>query len=82
MFYYAPELILFYTIFGVLIAFIASLISFCHAKSKNKKNPGTYSDTQIKTRKNLLIASSIIAGIILAVLIGNFVLLMFAIAHM
>ena len=65
-----------------VIAFIASLILYCQAKSANKKNPGTYNEMQIKTRRNALIASSVVAGIILSVILGFIILLMTAVAYM
>ena len=52
------------------------------AKSANKKTPGTYNEMQIKTRRNALIASSLVAGIILSVILGFVILLMTAVAHM
>ena len=65
-----------------IISFIASLILYCQAKSANKKAPGTYNEMQLKTRKNALIASSLVAGIILSVILGFVILLMTAVAHM
>lgn len=65
-----------------IIAFIASLILYCQAKSANKKVPGTYNEMQVKTRRNILIASSVVAGIILSVILGFTILLMSAVAYM
>lgn len=65
-----------------IIAFIASLILYCQAKSANKKVPGTYNEMQVKTRRNILIASSVVAGIILSVILGFMILLMSAVAYM
>lgn len=64
------------------VFFIVSLILFLVAKSKNKKSPGTFSASQIKTRKILLIVSGSIAGILLAVIVALAVLLATAIAYM
>ena len=65
-----------------IIAFISSLILYCQAKSANKKVPGTYNEMQVKTRRNILIASSVVAGIILSVILGFMILLMSAVAYM
>jgi len=65
-----------------VICFVVSLISFCIARKRNKEVPGSYSDSQIKTRKIFLIISSVIAGILLAIVIGIIVLLYTAVAFM
>ena len=65
-----------------IISFIASLILYCQAKSANKKAPGTYNEMQLKTRRNMLIASSVATAIVLTVVVGFFVMLMSAVAYM
>lgn len=65
-----------------LIFFLVSLIVFLHAKSANKKSPGTYSANQIINRRVLLIVSSVIAAVFLAVAITIIGLLYMALAHM
>ena len=77
---------MYFLFFGIPAAavmfFAISLFRFCYAKYKNKKNPGSYSVGQIKTRKVLLIVSSVIAGLLAAIIIGFIILLMTAVAFM
>ena len=68
-------------LFAVLF-FGISLFRYLYAKHKNKRTPGTYSDTQIKSRKICLIVSSVIAGILAVVVLAFIGLLMMAVAFM
>ncbi len=68
--------------FLILVSFIISLVLYCTAKIKYKKNPGIYNEMQVKTRRNILIASSVATVIVLAVIVGFFVMLMSAVAYM
>ena len=75
--------ILYYLIPAAAITFfVGSLISYFIAKNKNKQVPGTYSEEQMKTRKICLIASSVIAGLLLIVVLAFIGLLMMAVAFM
>ena len=75
--------ILYYLIPAAAITFfVGSLISYFKAKNKNKQVPGTYSAEQMKTRKICLIASSVIAGLLLIVVLAFIGLLMMAVAFM
>ncbi len=67
---------------AALAFFIVSLVLFLTAKGKNKRFPGTYSPEQMKGRKICLIVSSVIFGILAAVVIGFVCLLMMAVAFM
>ena len=60
---------------GALIFFIVSLVRYIVAKNKNKKVPGTYSESQMKNIKTLLKISSLIAGVMAGVILGFFFLI-------
>ena len=66
----------------ILVSFIITLVLYCIAISKNKKNPDTYDEMQVKIRRNMLIASSVAMLITLAVIVGFFFMLMSAVAYM
>lgn len=65
-----------------LVFFICSLAAFIIAKKKNKTEPDTYTPEQIKTRKILLIVSSVILGFIVAVIVGFIAILATAVIFM
>ena len=61
---------------GALIFFIVSIVRYIVAKNKNKKIPNTYSGSQIKNRKTFLIISAAIAGVLAAVIVCFYFLLL------
>lgn len=62
---------LFYAIpIAAIVFFIVSIILYFSAKNKNKQTPDSYSESQMKNRKTLLTISSVIAGVLAAVVIG------------
>ena len=65
-----------------LIFFISCLTGYLHAKYVNKHRPGTYNERQMKNKMTLLVIASVIAGMLLAVVIGLIVLLFTAVAFM
>ena len=65
-----------------LVFFICSLVAYISAKKKNETAPGTYTPEQITTRKILLIVSSVILGVIVAIVVGFMALLATAITFM
>lgn len=65
-----------------IVFFVVTLVMYYRAKKQNKKNPGTYTEMQIQSRKALLIASSVIFGLIAVVVIGYIALLMMVVAFM
>ena len=67
---------------GAVLFFCISLFRYLHAKHKNKRTPGTYSDAKLKSRKICLIVSSVIAGILAVVVVSFIGLLMMAVAFM
>lgn len=74
---------IFYGIPIAAILFLAiSLYRYVHAKSANKKEPGTFSASEMKKRKILVIVSSVIAGVLALVVIGFAILLYTAVAFM
>ncbi|MBR4292475.1 MAG: hypothetical protein IKT54_02570 [Clostridia bacterium] len=67
---------------AILLFFICSLVAYISAKKKNKASPGTYTPEQITTRKIFLIVSSIILGVIVAIVVGFMALLATAVIFM
>lgn len=67
---------------GALAFFGISLYRFLSAKRRNRQEPGSYGPEEMKRRKTLLIAASVIAGVLLAVVIGFTLLLFMAVAFM
>lgn len=75
--------LIFYSIPLISLAlFIVSLCRYISAKKRNKVAPGTFSDDVIKERKIMLIAMSVILGILVAVFVGFIFLVFSAIAYM
>ena len=75
--------ILFFGIPAVLfVLFGVSLYRYKTAKEENKQNPGTYSPEEMKKRKMMLIIALVIAGILVAVVIGFIALMFMAVAFM
>lgn len=66
----------------VFVLFVISLIRFVAAKSKNKKIPGCFSDSEIKKRKIMLIILSVIVGVFAVIVLGFTALLFMAVAYM
>lgn len=67
---------------AAVLFFLISLICYCRAEHKNKRVPGTYTQSQMATRRMLLVISSVIVGTLAAVVIGFGILLSMAITHM
>ncbi len=75
--------IFFFAIPIILIAlFGISLYRYISARKQNKVAPGTFSDDEIKKRKEMLIAFSVIAGVLAAIVIGIIALMFMAVAFM
>ncbi len=74
---------LFFTIPVVLLTFWGiSIYRYVSAKKRNSKDPETFSPSEMKTRKIVLIIASILAGVFIVIVIGFIVLLFSAIAFM
>jgi len=67
---------------SALVFFAVSLILYIKARRKNKRIPGSYSASQLKTRLILLIVSAVIFGIMALVVVAFFLLLLMAVAFM
>ena len=65
-----------------LILWGVSLYKYLSAKKANKKVPGTISEDELKRRKTMLIVTSVIAAVLVAVIIGFIGLLFLAVAFM
>lgn len=79
---YLTAIMFFSVPIGAIIFFVVSLVLFLSAKSENRHNPDAFSVQKIQTRKILLIVSSVIVGVILAVVITLITLLYMALAYM
>ena len=62
--------------------FIHSSVNYKRIKEENEKNPGTHSDEKIRSYKLRVTVSSIIAGILTAVVVAYGLLMFGAIAFM
>ena len=73
-------------VFGIplasVILFVCSLIRYLDAKGQNRERPGAISPEQMKRLRTQLIISSVILGVLVAVVVGIVVLLYLAIAYM
>lgn len=65
-----------------LVLWGVSLYKYLSAKKANKKAPGTISEDELKRRKTMLIVTSVIAAVLVAVIIGFIGLLFLAVAYM
>ena len=75
--------VIFFAIPVLAIAFLGiSIYRYLHAKKANKVTPNTFSASEIKGRKIMLIISVITAGLLAAIVIGFIALLFMAIAFM
>ena len=67
----------------LIVLFSISLYRYVSAKKQNKVAPGTFSDEEVKNRKVVLIVLSVVAGVLVAIVIGFIALMLFmAVAHM
>lgn len=74
---------LFFTIPVILIVlFGICFYRYVSAKKQNESVPGTFTDDEIKQRKTILIVSSVVAGIPVAVVLGFLALSSMAVAFM
>lgn len=67
---YITETLFFLIPIAAIVFFVVSIILYFSAKNKNKQAPDSFSESQMKTRKTLLTISSVIAGILAAVVVG------------
>ncbi len=75
--------ILFFTIPILLIVFLViSVKRYTSAKKKNVAEPGTFSESEMKSRKAVMVIAIVMASVFLAVVLGLIVLLFMAVAFM
>ena len=67
---------------AAILFFIVSLCLFLSARKQNKQQPGSVSAQTLKKRKIMLIVSSVIAGVLAAIVIVFIALLYMAVAFM
>lgn len=67
---------------AAVIYAIVSIVSYSSAKKANLKNPDTFNAEEMKSRKNSMIISSVVAGVLLAVVIAFACLMFMAVAYM
>jgi hypothetical protein len=80
---YILSQILFYGIpLGALAFFVVSLVRFCGGRKANRLTPGAVPAEEMRVRKIMLVVSSVIVGLLAAVVIGFTVLLYMAVAFM
>lgn len=65
-----------------VIYFISSAVSYNSAKKKNRQNPDTVSEEEMKSRKRSLIISSCLAGFMVVALICVSAMFFVGIAYM
>lgn len=67
---------------AAILFFIVSLCLFFSARKQNKLQPGSVSAQTLRKRKIMLIVSSVIAGVLAAIVIAFIALLYMAVAFM
>lgn len=79
---YLMEFLYFAIPIAAIIFFVVSLCLYLSAKKQNKLQPGSVSAQTLRSRKIMLIVSSVIAGVLAVVVIAFIVLLFMAVAFM
>ncbi len=79
---YLTETILVLIPTAALVGFFVSLFMYLHAKKKNKRVPGSYSERQMKYKGYILGVFSVIAGAMLLAILALVILLYTAVAYM
>ncbi len=75
--------LLFYAVpLAALVFFVVSLVRFIIAKNKYKRFPESFDERNLSKLRMLLIISSVIIGVLLAIVIGFAALLTMAVAYM
>lgn len=78
---YLMEFLYFFIPAAAISWFVVSLCLYLSAK-KNKRQPGSVSSRVMKTRKIMLIVSSVIAGVLAVIVLAFMALLFMAVAFM
>ena len=79
---YLMEFLYFFILAAAISWFVVSLCLYLSAKNKNKRQPGSVSSRVMKTRKIMLIVSSVIAGVLAVIVLAFMALLFMAVAVM
>lgn len=79
---YLMQLLFYLLPIGAIVFFVKSLISYLSARKEYRYGTGSVSLDELKRRKLFLIVSSVIMGVLAAVVIGFLFLLIMAIAYM
>lgn len=79
---YLMEFLYFAIPAAAIIFFVVSLCLYLAAKKQNKRQPGSVSLQTLKSRKIMLIVSSVIAGVLAAIVIAFIALMFMAVAFM
>ena len=80
---YIISQLFFYGIPVVSVLFFGVILyRYCYAKYRNKRTAGSYGEDELKLRRNILILSAVILGVLLAAVIGFSLLLLMAVAFM
>lgn len=66
----------------VIIFFLVSLSKYRAAKARCAQEPTSADQKELKKRKTILIAASVIAGVLVAIVIGLIILVSTSIAYM
>jgi len=67
---------------AAIIFFVVSLCLYFSTKKQNKLQPGSVSTQTLRSRKTMLIVSSVIAGVLVVVFLAFVALLFMAVAFM
>ena len=79
---YLMEFLYFAIPVAAIIFFVVSLCLYLSAKKQNKLQPGSVSTQTLRSRKTMLIVSSVIAGVLVVVFLAFVALLFMAVAFM
>ena len=79
---YLMEFLYFAIPVAAIIFFVVSLCLYFSAKKQNKLQPGSVSTQTLRSRKTMLIVSSVIASVLVVVFLAFVALLFMAVAFM
>lgn len=79
---YLSEIIYYAIPAAAVLFFFISLFRYLSGRHRNRRQPGSVSEQSMRTRRILLIISSVIAGILVAFVAALIALMMLAVAYM
>ena len=75
--------IIFFVIPLVMLVYVGiSIYRYVSAKRKNREEPGSFTEEEMKKRRTVLIVSAVVTGVLVAVVVGFLAMLVMAIAYM